>query len=122
MLVDPSAYTQSMADRLKASLEKQGVLVTQVPIIEGQASYTAQVNQALANNPTGVYVSTYFPQGGGAYNGGGGNYNNPPGAPQPTSPVKRFENWNYCHTHGGDVDDNDREDDDGSDARSPYPP
>ena len=63
MLVDPSAYTQSMADRLKASLEKQGVLVTQVPIIEGQASYTAQVNQALTNNPTGVYVSTYFPEG-----------------------------------------------------------
>jgi branched-chain amino acid transport system substrate-binding protein len=63
MLVDPSAYTQSMADRLKASLEKQGVLVTQVPITEGQASYTAQVNQALTNNPTGVYVSTYFPEG-----------------------------------------------------------
>lgn len=63
MLVDPSAYTQSMADRLKSSLEKQGVLVTQVPITEGQASYTAQVNQALANNPTVVYVSTYFPEG-----------------------------------------------------------
>lgn len=63
MLVDPSAYTQSMADRLKTSLEKQGVLVTQVPITEGQASYTAQVKQALTNNPTVVYVSTYFPEG-----------------------------------------------------------
>ena len=63
MLVDPSAYTQSMADRLKTSLEKQGVLVTQVPITEGQASYTAQVKLALTNNPTVVYVSTYFPEG-----------------------------------------------------------
>ena len=63
MLVDPSAYTQSMADRLKTSLEKQGVLVTQVPITEGQASYTAQVKQALTNNPSVVYVSTYFPEG-----------------------------------------------------------
>ena len=63
MLVDPSAYTQSMADRLKTSLEKQGVLVTQVAITEGQASYTAQVKQALTNNPSVVYVSTYFPEG-----------------------------------------------------------
>ena len=30
----------------------------------------------------------------------------PPGVQPPTNPVKRFENWNYCHTHGFDVDDN----------------
>ncbi len=54
-----------------------------------------------------------FPNGGGAYNGGGGTYNSggagygvPPGSTQPPSPVKRFKNWNYCHTHGGNVDDN----------------
>ena len=23
----------------------------------------------------------------------------------PPTPYKRWENWNYCHTHGGDVDD-----------------
>lgn len=63
MLVDPSAYTQSMADRLKKSLEDKGVLVTQVPISETQTDFTAQVNQALANNPTVVYLSTYYPQG-----------------------------------------------------------
>jgi hypothetical protein len=53
--------------------------------------------------------------GGGSYNGGGsthgGGYNagnagtqNPSG--QPTTPIKRFDNWNYCSTHGGDVDNN----------------
>ena len=57
------------------------------------------------NNPP-QYSGVSFPQGGGAYNGGDGGYNNPPGAPKPPSPVKRFENWNSCHTHGGDVDDN----------------
>ena len=29
----------------------------------------------------------------------------PPTYANPPSPMKRFENWNYCHTHGGDIDD-----------------
>ena len=29
----------------------------------------------------------------------------PPSHVRPPTPMKRFENWNYCHTHGGDVDD-----------------
>ena len=29
----------------------------------------------------------------------------PPTYAHPPSPMKRFENWNYCHTHGGDIDD-----------------
>jgi hypothetical protein len=24
----------------------------------------------------------------------------------PPTPYKRWENWNYCHSHGGDIDDN----------------
>lgn len=63
MLVTQSTYTQGMADRLKASLEKQGVLVTQIPVEEGRASYQAELQQALTNNPTVVYLSTYFPEG-----------------------------------------------------------
>jgi hypothetical protein len=27
---------------------------------------------------------------------------------RPPTPYKRWENWNYCHTHGGDVDDTHR--------------
>jgi hypothetical protein len=25
---------------------------------------------------------------------------------RPPTPYKRWENWNYCHSHGGDIDDN----------------
>jgi hypothetical protein len=44
---------------------------------------------------------------GGGYNGGGGQH--APGGGQPNNmqqatPYKKFENWNYCHTHGGDID------------------
>jgi branched-chain amino acid transport system substrate-binding protein len=63
MLVDPSAYTQSMANRLQQRLETTGAQVTQIPIAEGQADYTAQVSQALASDPAVVYLSTYFPEG-----------------------------------------------------------
>ncbi len=53
--------------------------------------------------------------GSGGYNGGGdthgGSYNtgndgtqNPGG--QPPTPIKRFDNWNYCSMHGGNVDNN----------------
>jgi len=53
---------------------------------------------------------------GGSNSGGGGNFPQQPtwfgcngaGAQLPTrppTPYKRWENWNYCHTHGGDVDD-----------------
>jgi hypothetical protein len=44
--------------------------------------------------------------GGGGYNGGGGTnsggYCTVTG--DPPTPIKRFENWNYCSTHGGNVD------------------
>jgi hypothetical protein len=44
--------------------------------------------------------------GGGGYNGNGntngGGYGI--GTGDPPSQIKRFKNWNYCSTHGGDVD------------------
>jgi len=64
MLVDPSTYTQGMADRFgKAMVCGDGKPVTSIPITEGQSSYTAQVSQALALSPDLVYVSTYYPEG-----------------------------------------------------------
>ncbi len=63
MLVDPSLYTQEMADRLTDDLLADGVAVRQIPIIEGQADYTAEVSDALASDPDLIYVSTYFPEG-----------------------------------------------------------
>jgi hypothetical protein len=46
--------------------------------------------------------------GGGSYNGGGfgGSGSGPTPKGAAANPVKRFENWHYCHTHGGNVDDN----------------
>jgi hypothetical protein len=52
--------------------------------------------------------------GGGGVNGGGsfqqpawfgGNGASTQQPTHPPTPYKRWENWNYCHTHGGDVDD-----------------
>ena len=42
----------------------------------------------------------------GGYNGGGGTNGGGYGIGNgdPPSPIKRFENWNCCSTHGGDVD------------------
>jgi branched-chain amino acid transport system substrate-binding protein len=63
MLVDPSAYTQGMADRLQAALTTNGATVTSLPVAEGQNDYTDLVAQALASRPDFLYVSTYFPEG-----------------------------------------------------------
>lgn len=63
MLVDPSTYTQGMANRLRSALTSQGVTVTSIPIVEGQSDYSAQVAQALQGAPDLVYVSTYYPEG-----------------------------------------------------------
>jgi branched-chain amino acid transport system substrate-binding protein len=63
MLVDPSAYTQSMADRLETGLVAKGVIVARVPILTGQADYASAVRAALDLGPQVVYASTYFPEG-----------------------------------------------------------
>ena len=63
MLVDPSDYTQGMADRTSAALKAAGITVTSTPIVEGQTNYSAPVATALASGPDLVYVSTYFPEG-----------------------------------------------------------
>lgn len=63
MLVDPSSYTQGMANRLQTSLSATGVNVTSLTVVEGQADYATLVAQALASNPDYLYVSTYFPEG-----------------------------------------------------------
>ena len=63
MITTDSAYTTGMSSRLKAALEPKGVLVTNIVVQENQADYTAAVEQALTDNPTVVYLSTYFPEG-----------------------------------------------------------
>lgn len=63
MLVDPSTYTQGMANRLKDSLQGEGVTVTQIPVPEGSTDLISQVNQALSTGADLIYSSTYYPQG-----------------------------------------------------------
>lgn len=63
ILYDPDAYTKGMADRMFKALNKQGVLVTKISIDAKSKDFTAQVAQAVTNNPDVVYVSTYYPQG-----------------------------------------------------------
>ena len=63
MLVDPSTYTQGMADRLASSLRAKGATVTSIPITEGKNDYTAEVAKAFEGVPDLIYVSTYYPEG-----------------------------------------------------------
>jgi hypothetical protein len=39
------------------------------------------------------------------FNGGGSSYPTQ-GTSTPPSPLKHFNNWNYCHTHVGDIHNN----------------
>jgi branched-chain amino acid transport system substrate-binding protein len=63
MLVDPSAYTKGMADRLRRILRRAGGEVVTIPIVAGKQSYSPQVAEALKSKPQLVYVSTYYPEG-----------------------------------------------------------
>lgn len=60
---DTEDFTEGMSDRMQKALTKQGVLVSRIAIDPTQTDFTAAVQQGLANNPTVVYVSTYYPQG-----------------------------------------------------------
>jgi hypothetical protein len=40
------------------------------------------------------------------FNGGGGSYPTQGTSQTHPSPLKHFNNWNYCHTHGGDIHNN----------------
>jgi branched-chain amino acid transport system substrate-binding protein len=63
MLVDPSAYTKSIASRTAKGLEKAGIKVTQTVIPAGASDYSAEVGEALATGPDMVYSATYYPEG-----------------------------------------------------------
>ncbi len=63
ILVDPSAYTVGMADRLEAALRPQGVRVQRLVITPGERSYRQTLAKALRGQPDLLYVSTYYPEG-----------------------------------------------------------
>jgi branched-chain amino acid transport system substrate-binding protein len=68
MLVDDTpngAFTEGMARRLRAALERVGTTVNWISVVEGATSayYAGKVDEALTTRPELVYVSTYFPEG-----------------------------------------------------------
>jgi branched-chain amino acid transport system substrate-binding protein len=68
MLVDDTpngAFTEGMARRLRAALERVGTTVSWISVAEGATSayYAGKTDEALATRPDLVYVSTYFPEG-----------------------------------------------------------
>jgi branched-chain amino acid transport system substrate-binding protein len=72
MLVDDTpngAFTEGMANRLRAALVRDGASITWTSVRETTETglpsnyYPNQVAQALATSPDLVYVSTYFPEG-----------------------------------------------------------
>lgn len=63
MLVDPSAYTKSIASRTAKGLKKAGIKVTQIVIPASASDYSAEVGEALATGPDMVYSATYYPEG-----------------------------------------------------------
>ena len=64
IVVDPSAYTRGMAERLEASLEAEGVEVNVFEVDPGKESYEALVSDVISDDPDLVYLSTYYPEGG----------------------------------------------------------
>lgn len=63
ILVDPSAFTVGMADRVQTALEAGGVAVQRFTIDPDASDQAAVIAQAVAADPDLVYVSTYYPEG-----------------------------------------------------------
>ncbi|CAB4906769.1 MAG: ABC transporter substrate-binding protein [Actinobacteria bacterium] len=61
---DSAEYTKSIAETLKAQLEKDGVTVPAFTAINpGEADYTAAVTAASQSGADVIYGATYFPEG-----------------------------------------------------------
>lgn len=86
--------------------------------LQGQLNNLQQMCHAVMTRPPVYPVPTYTPRNNNYYNnrggrggrGGGYQRNNIPTGPPATqlsvpNPVKKWENTNYCHTHGADIDD-----------------
>lgn len=63
MLVDPSAYTTTVANQTSKGLTKRGIDVVKIAIDPTASDYADVVAEALALDPDVVYSSTYYPEG-----------------------------------------------------------
>ena len=121
-----NSYSESIANfgvayaATQESVRTQGMTIAALQSQLGaMQQYCMAVQQQQQQQPPNtVYAHNQNPNNrrGGRRNnnnpnsGGGNNGYQAPGGDRrpamPATPYKRFENWNYCHTHGGDVDDN----------------
>jgi hypothetical protein len=102
-----------------ATMQGQLTNIQQFCMAVGQqpppANYAPTQQQHMSNNRHGRHNGSGHDGGYGGGNGGGGFPQQPTwfggngaGAQQPSfppTPYKHWENWNYCHTHGGNMDD-----------------
>jgi hypothetical protein len=109
---------KSQADSL-STIQAQLVGLQQFCMADGQQKpppnniyYSPQQQQRHHNNSR----NNRRGEGGSSFNGNGGGYPQQPtlhqgqqsgghGPVHPPTPYKQWENWNYCHTHGSDVED-----------------
>lgn len=122
-----ASYGESLANfgaAFAATQETMKSQATSLASIHGQLANLQQFCMAVGQQqqpPTNIHAPAQqqrtFNSGRSRRNGGGGRGGGGPthgfggGAPgggstRPPTPYKRYENWHYCHTHGGDVDDN----------------
>ncbi len=117
MYAEMQETAKSQADSL-AAIQAQLAGLQQFCMAVGQQQpppnniyYAPQQQQRCHNNSR----NNHGGRDSGGFNGNGGGYPQQPTSHQgqqsggrgfvhPT-PYKRYENWNYCHTHGGDVKD-----------------
>jgi hypothetical protein len=74
-------------------LQQQPPLAIYVPQQQQHGRWGSERRPSIGG---GGYQAPVYPQPG---HGGGQRPLQPP-----STPFKRFKNWNYCHTHGGDID------------------
>ncbi|KAL3792547.1 hypothetical protein ACHAW5_007907, partial [Stephanodiscus triporus] len=119
-----NSYSESIANfgvayaATQESVRTQGTTIAALQSQLGAMQQYCMAVQQQQQPPNTVYARNQNPNNrrGGRRNnnnpnsGGGNNGYQAPGGDRrpamPATPYKRFENWNYCHTHGGDVDDN----------------
>jgi hypothetical protein len=117
-----TSYGESLANFVAAYAAMQESMKSQTTTMAAMQGQLANIQQfCIAFNqqpPPTIYAPPQQQQHNNRrsnrHNGGSGGANgtgssgNGAGAQQPTcppTPYKRWENWNYCSTHGGDVDD-----------------
>ena len=127
LLVNFGAVYAAMQESMKSQATTMAAMQGQLTNIQkfcmavGQQPtpniYAPAQQQHTFNNSRDRHNGGGHNNSGGGGNGGGtfqqpawfgGNGSSTQQPTRPPTPYKRWENWNYCHIHGGDIDDTHR--------------